>query len=221
MSVTTYYNTIDDFLKREHGASIEKLSGITEKESGYIRDLIEDKAEQYRIIDGVVSFNGLGTKLCIVCSKDQDYKSMPITIPEKILTVHKGVLGNGMTLDESLKDGIKGHRGCYENIGLFFRETNILHCADCSHLHNRQVEGNKVLEKCDRLRYEETGHKGVIADNNMCNYFNPESALVKGKTSEDSKKMELWNKIRPSIAHKTLHGYDNLMEILEKTKLLK
>jgi len=54
MSVTTYYNTIDDFLKREHGASIEKLSGITEKESGYIRDLIEDKAEQYRIIDGVV-----------------------------------------------------------------------------------------------------------------------------------------------------------------------
>lgn len=209
---------IQTYIKKEHGASLENIAKEIGLSTDFVAGLIDAEEDKYRIIDKTISLNGLGSKLCVVCGESQDYSghnTLPIMIPDLFL--------NGKKLDSSLNNGlhtyVKGHRGCYTKIDVFFTENNMLHCIDCSSFHGDIIDIDEVKEYCYRLNYSEVGHKGVIASNPMCNYFSPDNDLKTNPTFEKHK--EFWNSIQPEIIQRKEKGYKNLVAILEKAKLLR
>ena len=140
--------------------------------------------------------------------------SLKVKIPEGILKEMGYVLK-----DSRLKEGVAGHISCYEKIGVFSRHSHIdLTCYNCSSFHSEWVDGDEVLEKCYKWKKEEPGHQGVIGFNPICNFFGPNYSM---KTKEEYKnERSMWNKLRPSIEASTREGFENLIVLLEKAKLV-
>jgi len=200
------------YLKKNHGASLDALAKETQKSSEYIRGIVEsDPTKIYKIVGDTITLKGLGDNLCVVCGEANTYfGSVPIRIPESILR------GRQTSISK-----IKGHRKCYATIDVFFREDNILKCGDCSNSFGGWVDGDEVEEQCIKIDHKVTGHQGVLFGDPMCNYFSPDRHMCDKGNKEYDKKRGLWNEIEQAIEQRTLKGYQNLIEILEKTKLIK
>jgi hypothetical protein len=202
---------IHNYLKKEHGASLETMAKDINMSKDYIAGLIDSQIDKYSIVDGTIALKSLGNTLCVVCSESKDPHCVSIYLPKDLLT--------GKILDATLKEEIRGHEKCYESIGLVFREKNMLKCYDCSSFTGQWIDGDEVLEKCYKLHYEKSGHRGVLASDSMCNHFSPDNDLKTNPKFAEHKKC--WEDIKPAIEQKTLQGYKNLIAILEKAKLLK
>lgn len=198
------------YLRVNHGLSLEVLAKETQKSPEYIRGIVEsDPNKIYKVIGDIITLKGLGDGLCVVCAKDNDFRSIPIRIPDNILA--------GRQLTNS---SIKGHIKCYETIDVFFREKNILHCVDCTNSSGAWVDGDEVEEECAKIKHKVTGHQGVLFGDPMCNYFGPDSSMRDKRKKEYNKKRKIWAEIQPVIEQRTLKGYQNLINILEKAKLI-
>jgi hypothetical protein len=198
------------YLKQHHGVPLMELASQVKKSEDYIMGVMESSiSKTYLNKNGIIVLNGLGDKLCVVCGEENDWKSMPIRIPDEIL---KGRQVNPSTLN--------GHKKCYETIDVFFRVDNILSCIDCSNFSGEWIDGDEVLEECYKHKFKESGHQGVIAGNKMCNFFSPDMYMRDEKNPKYVKERKVWNEIKSNIEERTLKGYQNLITILEKSTLI-
>lgn len=205
---------VRDYVRKEYGALLENIAKNTSLSTDYVAEIVNKASDMYRIIDDIVILNGLGENLCIVCGENNNHESMYIQIPKHLL--------DPKTLDERLNERVKGHTDCYNGIDIFFRDNNkILRCMDCASFYGDGIDGGEILEECYRLKKIERGHRGVIAGNAICNFFGPNYRMIDEKSSEETKKMHFWMDIKPSMEKKTLQGYNSIITILEKAKLLK
>jgi hypothetical protein len=210
---------LERYLKQNHGITIEKASKEFDTKQEYIKSIVSMDDNKYQTIDGMISFKELGKDLCVICCEHQDSNSMTITLPEDILV--------NRTLDSRLEEGIKGHKVCYESTNLFFRipGTNnvpkITACINCSSFRGEPINEDEVLEKCYKLKFEEIGRQGVIADDPICNFFNPTINFKTTLNPEEQQRRKAWEATQYGVWHKTNQGYKRLIEILLKTKLLR
>ena len=210
---------LDEYLKQDHGVTVEKVSKKLDTKREYIESIVVLDDKKYQTIDGIISFKELGRELCMICGEAQDFNSITIKLPQEVLE-HR-------TLDSRLEEGIKGHRVCYEDSNLFFRIPEktalpkIATCINCKGFRGEDIEDNEVLEKCYKLSYEETGRQGVIAYNPICNFFDPAINFKTGSNPEEQQRRKMWEATQYGVWQRTNQGYKKLIEILLKTKLLK
>jgi len=208
-------HSLDEYLKQNYSASIENISSEIYTRQDYIEKILSTHDKKYQIIDGTISFKELGIGLCAVCGGFQDFDTIAVTLPDRLLA--------NKTLDSRLIEGIYGHKLCYSKLNMFFRIQDIITlpkpvtCIDCNYFHEEEIAEDEMLEKCYKLKTEESGIHGIIAKNPICNFFD---SSYNFKTELNPKEQQQWVDIRQLTAQKTNHGYNKLLEILLKTKLI-
>ncbi|MBD3259444.1 hypothetical protein GF371_02320 [Candidatus Woesearchaeota archaeon] len=200
-------------LMEKQGESIETLAKDLQVSPDFIRGIAAGN-KNFSLNDDFVLLAGFGVSRCIVCSEtdymDEDYYgwrwAVNIELPSEMLRDYD--------LGPQYSREIRGHKKCYSKIDVWFRYEEGFHCIDCSSFRGEWVDGNEVVEGCSIMKQRELGHQGVMADDNMCNYFRPDSEVTEDHA-------EKWERVKTAIEARTQQGYRSLIAHLEKLRLLR
>lgn len=200
-------------LLKEQSMTIDSLAAELKVSTDFIRGIAAG-GDTFSLKDDFVLLNGLGESRCIICSNleymdERNYGwrwAVNIKIPDELLRGY--VINNGFPRE------IRGHKKCLSTIDAWFRFKEGFICYDCSSFRGQWVDGDEVVEECSIMKQREVGHRGIMAGEYMCNYFQPDREVRE-------KRVEKWEKIKPEIEARTQKGYQALIAHLEKLRFLR
>ena len=205
---------IYSILKEEKAITAADLSKKLKKPKNYVLGVLEG-VNKFILKESYITLPRLGSERCIVCGENNEFgKSIYMKIPPEFFKNIKYIFGG-----DWLEKGVMGHENCYKTIGVFLRYPKLnISCYDCNSFKGGWVDGDEVIEECHKWNHSETGHKGVIASNPVCNFFSPDWDLK--NNIKFKKQMAIWKNTNFLINQKTNKGFENLMSLLEKAKLI-
>lgn len=212
-----FRSQILELLKEKKAISLADVSKTFNVPATSLQLILAD-IESLTVVEGNLLLKGLGQDKCISCGEKTEKtsdKSFAYRLSEEDLKDYN------INASYILKDGVLGHKACFEKMGVFSRISNSkLSCGNCSSFDGEWVDADEVKETCSKLTDTHYGHRGYIASGSPCTFYSVTSPYNLNDPSAHEGLVVAWNEIKEDVHTKTKENLHNLVQILEDAKLI-